>query len=80
MIKAETRFRLYAVLSVFVLLVVLLGVINGINFTMAATDADEITQRIASGKGEFGKHGEQLYFGQQNANGQPTAPPTANSQ
>ncbi len=72
--KAETRFRLYAVLSVFVLLVVLLGVINGINFTMAATDADEITQRIASGKGEFGKHSEQLYFSQQNANGQPTAP------
>ena len=60
--KAERKFRLYAVLSVFVLLVVLLGVINGINFTMAANDADEVTRIIASGKGEFDKRSDALFF------------------
>jgi len=51
--KAEKKFRLYAILVVFVLLTVLLSVINGVNFTMAAMDADEITQRLETRKGQF---------------------------
>lgn len=51
--KAEKKFLMYAVLAVFVLLTVLLGIINCVNFTMAARDADEVTQRIAAGRGAF---------------------------
>ena len=51
--KAEKKFRLYAILVIFVLLTLLLAVINGVNFTMAADDADEITQRIADRQGAF---------------------------
>lgn len=40
-------------LSVFALLTVLLTVINGINFTMAATDADMITQMICDRHGSL---------------------------
>ena len=56
--KAEKKFTLYAVLSVFVLLAVLLGVINVIGFTMAAQDADEVTHMIASGSGRLMKQTE----------------------
>ncbi len=51
--KAEKRFVRYAALAVFLLLVVLLGVINGILFTMAARDADAVTEMISRGKGTF---------------------------
>lgn len=51
--KAEKKFRLYSILVIFVLLTVLLSVINGVNFTMAASDADEITQKIAERQGAF---------------------------
>ena len=51
--KAEKRFRIYAILVVFVLVTVLLGVINGVNFTMAASDADELTQMLAESRGSF---------------------------
>jgi signal transduction histidine kinase len=51
--KAEKKFRLYAILVIFVLLTVLLAVINGVNFTMAAGDADEITQMLAERQGAF---------------------------
>ena len=51
--KAEKKFRLYAIFVIFVLLTVLLAVINGVNFTMAASDADDITQRIADRQGSF---------------------------
>ncbi|MBQ7599540.1 MAG: HAMP domain-containing histidine kinase [Clostridia bacterium] len=51
MSKAEKKFLWYAVLAVFVLLAVILGVINIVNFTMAASDADELTQRIADQHG-----------------------------
>lgn len=51
--KAEKKFRLYALLVIFVLLTVLLSVINGVNFTMAADDADQITQMIADRRGSF---------------------------
>ena len=51
--KAGKRFVLYALASVFVMLVVLLGIINGINFTMASEDADRITQTLSEGQGRF---------------------------
>lgn len=51
--KAEKKFRLYAIGVIFVLLTVLLAVISGVNFTMAAEDADEITQMLADRQGSF---------------------------
>ena len=51
--KAKRLYTLYAVLAIFVLLTLLLGIINGVNFTMAAQDADEITRRISGGHGAF---------------------------
>ena len=45
--QAVKRFILFAMLAIFVLLTVLLGVINGTNFTMAAEDADRITEMIS---------------------------------
>ncbi len=56
--KAQKRFRRTAVLVVFVLLTALLSVINIINFTMVAEDADHITQMIADHGGSFGKNSE----------------------
>ena len=55
--KAEKKFRIYAILVIFVLLTVLLAVINCINFTMAAKDADELTQMLAERQGSF-EHAE----------------------
>jgi len=51
--KVRKQFILYAALAIFVLLAVLLSVINGINFTMAASDADQITAMLSSGNGMF---------------------------
>jgi len=51
--KAEKKFRLYAVLAVFVLLTLLLGIINCVNFTMASTDADQVTGMLAQQHGAF---------------------------
>ena len=51
--KAEKKFRFYAILVIFILLVVLLSVINGVNFTMAAQDADMITERLSGQQGAF---------------------------
>ncbi len=51
--KAEKKFRIYAILVIFVLVTVLLAVINGVNFTMAAADADELTATLANGRGAF---------------------------
>lgn len=51
------RFVLLAALSIFVLLLALLTIINGVNFTMAAADADEITLRLAEHRGAFEKPG-----------------------
>ena len=56
--KAEKKFRLYALLVIFVLLTVLLTVINGVNFTMASSDADELTQMISERQGSFERGGE----------------------
>ena len=49
--KTLNRFVLYAVLAIFALLAVLLGVINGVNFTIEAEDADQITELIAEQNG-----------------------------
>lgn len=51
--RAEKKFRLYAVSVIGILLTVLLAVINGVCFTLAASDADNITQSIAVRKGAF---------------------------
>ena len=51
--KAEKKFRLTAILAIFVLLTVLLAVINIASFTMMTDDADEITQRIADQGGRL---------------------------
>ncbi len=51
--KAERKFRLTAILAIFVLLTVLLAVINIVSFTMTTDDADEITQRIADQGGRL---------------------------
>lgn len=60
--KASKKFTLYAMLSVFVLLTLLLGIINGVNFTMAASDADRITQMISEQNGALrqGPEGMQI--------------------
>ena len=51
--KVEKRFRLYAILVIFILLTVLLAVINVTNFTMVAQDADRTTQMIADRAGSL---------------------------
>ena len=51
--KVRKRFVLFAALSIFALLAALLCVINGVNFTMAAADADEITLTLANRNGAF---------------------------
>ena len=51
--QVRKRFVLFAALSIFALLAALLCVINGVNFTMAAADADEITLALAERKGAF---------------------------
>ena len=55
--KAEKKFRIYAILVIFVLLTVLLAVINVVNFTMAAEDADRITQALSERQGSFEQNG-----------------------
>lgn len=57
--KVRKKFVLYAMLAMFVLITVLMVVINGINFTMASEDADEITQMIANEHGSFKKANHQ---------------------
>ena len=53
--KVRKKFVLYAELSVFILLTVLLSVINVINFTMVAEDADHVTEAISFSTGKFVK-------------------------
>ena len=51
--KARKKFVLYAELTVFIMLAVLLTVINSVNFTMAAEDADRITEKLEAMHGSF---------------------------
>ncbi|MBR3428572.1 MAG: HAMP domain-containing histidine kinase [Clostridia bacterium] len=53
MIKARKRFVLFAMFCVFLLLFVLLGIINGLNFTLASEDADRVTKMLAEQQGMF---------------------------
>lgn len=75
--KTRDQFILYAMLAVFVLFTVILSIINGINFTMAAEDADRITEHIQENQGFLKPFREQNpaggAMGQNNAS--QTAPP-----
>ncbi len=51
--QVRRKFVLYAMLAVFVLLLTILTIINGTNFTMAASDADAVTAMLAENKGKF---------------------------
>ena len=51
--KVRKKIVIYAELSVFILLTVLLTIVNVINFSMVSDDADRITQRIAAESGAF---------------------------
>ena len=51
--RARKQFVLYALLAIFALLTVLLGIINGANFTMASEDADHITLMLSENQGMF---------------------------
>ena len=51
--NARKKFLIFAVAAVTILLVVILAVINAVNFTMAADDADRITGQLARNRGEF---------------------------
>ena len=53
--KAKKMFIVYAMAAVFVMLTLMVGIINGVSYTMAAQDADEITRMISEGKSGFGK-------------------------
>ncbi|MBR6323143.1 MAG: hypothetical protein IKR59_09750, partial [Lachnospiraceae bacterium] len=49
--QTEKKFRLNAVAAIFVLVTVLMGILNIVNFTMAARDADQLTVMISQKKG-----------------------------
>ncbi|MBO4467917.1 MAG: hypothetical protein J5766_01315, partial [Clostridia bacterium] len=51
--KARIKFLIFASASVAILLIAILSVINVVNFTMAADDADRITAQLARNRGEF---------------------------
>ena len=53
MSKARKRFVIFATICVSVLLFMLLGVINGVNFTMASQDADQLTKALKKQHGAF---------------------------
>lgn len=55
--KARKKFTIYAVLSIFVLLTVLLTILNAVDFTRASEDADHLTASIAANHGSL-KHNE----------------------
>ena len=49
--KIRKKFIIYAEAVVFILLTVLLSVINILNFSMAAEDADRVTERLSRSHG-----------------------------
>ena len=57
--KAVKKFRIYAIILMFVMLTALLAVINCMGFTMAAEDEDELTKMIADHGGVMGVPPEQ---------------------
>ncbi len=85
--KARRKFVFYAVLAVFASLVILLGAINMLTFTMAAEDADKLTEMISNniaGNGNQANRGGSLErewpFGKQGFGPMgPDAPDAVNS-
>ncbi|MBQ7726947.1 MAG: hypothetical protein IJT66_07370, partial [Clostridia bacterium] len=59
--KVRKKFVIYAMIAVCVLLTTILAIINTINFTMVAEDADRITQKIAGGNGAFAPEHEDKF-------------------
>lgn len=57
--KLRKKFILYAMISVFLLLSIILGLINIVNFTLLSEDADKITQMISENNGSFGENLDQ---------------------
>ncbi len=57
MTKSEKKFLIYAMLAVTVLMFLVLGIINVVNFTIAAEDADRLTSALASQNGSFSRTG-----------------------
>ncbi len=53
MTEARKKFVRYAMVSVFVMLLTILGIINIISFTMASEDADQLTRMLADSRGAF---------------------------
>jgi len=51
--NVRKSFLLYSMLAIFALLTVMLSIINGVNFTMASSDADIITQMLSERHGFF---------------------------
>ena len=51
--KLRNKFILTAMLSVFILLLLILGTINFVNFHLVAADADQITMQIERGQGKL---------------------------
>ena len=51
--KARKQFLFAAMLAIFILLTALLGVINVVDFTMAASDADHVTEQIEMNHGSI---------------------------
>ena len=83
--KLRKKFILYALLSVFALLVVTLTTINLVNFGMIGSDADRVTQMIAENPNEF-QQGDMGQQGENNGGGPggpgrfgPDSPETASS-
>lgn len=54
--KVRKKFVWYAMLALFALLTVMLSIINGVNFTMASSDADMITQILSEKHGSFSEN------------------------
>ena len=68
--EVRRKFVLYAMAAVFVLLLLILTVINGTNFTMAANDADAVTALLAENNGRFREQKNSSFPGEQ-----PVTPP-----
>ena len=83
--KLRRKFYLFASLSVSALLLLILGTINIVNFSLVASQADSITQNIADGGGAFPSNepgmlvapGNSQQGGDAKPSGQPPARPDA---
>ena len=65
--KVRNKFLLYAMLSIFTLITLMLTIINGVNFTMASSDADMLTQILSEKHGAFADQGSRSQKGQKSS-------------